>query len=479
MTDKLIELYKDYFDSVPELISKLPLSGSNRRYYRLNKDENSPNPLAVIGVVGSSIAENEAFFYISNHLKTKGFNVPEVYAISEDRLAYIQEDLGGTSLFDIIKSGGEELNDEAKDLALKTISQLPRMQILGAEDFDFNKCYPIKSFGERQINFDLNYFKYCFLKTQNLDFNESLLEDEFDKLRAELLSNNELQGFLYRDFQSRNVLIKDSEPYFIDFQGGSFGPIHYDLASFVLQARAGYSDDFKQELVSRYVKELKKIRTFDEEEFHKSLWAFSLFRTLQVLGAYGFRGNFEGKSHFILSIPLAIKNLKKLLLSPYNNYPYLTDLVSRLEDSHEEEADELIVDVLSFSYHRGLPKDASGNGGGYVFDCRAVHNPGRYAEYKQLTGMDAPVIDFLEKGGEIIPFLDSAYSLVDSHINRYMERGFKHLMIAFGCTGGQHRSVYSAESMAKYIVGKFGLKVRLQHREQKVERLLVPNDINH
>lgn len=130
----------------------------------------------------------------------------------------------------------------------------------------------------------------------------------------------------------------------------------------------------------------------------------------------------------------------------------------------------LEITIYSFSYRKDLPKDPSGNGGGYVFDCRAIHNPGRYDEYKPLTGLDKPVIDFLEKDGEITGFLGHIYPLADQHIMRYQERGFSYLMFSFGCTGGQHRSVYAAQHLADYIAEKYKVKVILHHREQNILR---------
>jgi hypothetical protein len=278
---------------------------------------------------------------------------------------------------------------------------------------------------------------------------------------------------MYRDFQSRNVMIKDGQPYFIDFQGGRRGPLHYDVASFLWQARANFSDELRAELLEDYIGALKELREINADEFRKQLKHFVLFRTLQVLGAYGFRGSFEKKPHFLQSIPFALKNLRQLLHEDMSAYPYLAEILRQLCDLEQFQdrapSQHLVVKVYSFSYKKGIPYDDSGNGGGFVFDCRALHNPGRYAQYAKLTGLDQPVIDFLEEDGEVQPFLEQAYQLVDASVQRYKERGFTSLMVSFGCTGGQHRSVYTAQKMAEHIHQKFDVEVQLIHREQNIK----------
>ena len=281
---------------------------------------------------------------------------------------------------------------------------------------------------------------------------------------------------MYRDFQSRNVMIKDGEPWFIDFQGGRKGPVYYDVASFLWQAKANFPNSLRQELLKEYIDALRKYIPVNEDYFYSQLHHFVLFRTLQVLGAYGFRGYFEKKPHFMQSVPFAIANLRELLKVPYPEYPYLskvlTDLVNMKQFTDDLQKRTLTVRVMSFAYKKGIPNDPSGNGGGYVFDCRAVNNPGKYDRYKPFTGLDQPVIKFLEDDGEIFPFLEHAYELVDAHVKRFMERGFTNMMVCFGCTGGQHRSVYSAQKMAQHINEKFNVKVELVHREQNIEQTL-------
>ena len=465
----LHDLYTQFVGSAPTSIEELPSSGSNRRYFRLKGEK------SIIGVLGTCKEENEAFLYMSEHFHKKGLPVPEIYAISDDTMAYIQEDLGDTLLFNAIEKGRKTsvFSDEEKTLLVKTIRLLPDMQFLGADEFNFSKCYPAPEFNSRSIMWDLNYFKYCFLKATGLEFLEDKLEDDFQRM-TDVLLRSFSATFMYRDFQSRNVKIKNGEPWFIDYQGGRKGPFYYDVASFLWQAKANLPESLRMELLDEYVDSLRKYQPVDEEYFHAQLRHFVLFRTLQVLGAYGFRGYFEKKPHFIQSVPFAIENLRNLLQKPYPEYPYLSKVLKELVNMKQFTDDlakrTLTVKVMSFAYKKGIPNDTTGNGGGFVFDCRAVNNPGKYERYKPYNGLDEQVIKFLEDDGEIIDFLDHSYSLVDASVKRYIERGFTNLMVCFGCTGGQHRSVYCAQHMAEHINKKFNVKVELIHREQNIEQ---------
>jgi hypothetical protein len=320
---------------------------------------------------------------------------------------------------------------------------------------------------------DLNYFKYCFLKGVGVEFNENRLEDEFVKLTAMLLSDND-NVFLYRDFQSRNVMLKDGKPYFIDFQGGRRGPIYYDIASFVGQARAKYTDAAVDLMVEAYLAALAQYKSVDREHFLKMLQLFRVFRLLQNLGTYGYRGLFERKKAFVESIPAALEQLSQLLtlVGGLEYIHSLVDEIAALPMFVRDDSKELTVDVMSFSYKRGIPDDISGNGGGFVFDCRAIHNPGRYEPYKKLTGMDEPVIRFLETESNIAEFLENAYALVDNMVETYKKRGFTHVQVCCGCTGGQHRSVYSAEHIARHVADKFGVRVVVTHKMQGVHYVI-------
>lgn len=491
--DGLKTLYRTWCGEEPNHVERLAGAGSNREYYRLSAPVGSAMPATVIGCVGTSREENHAFITLARHFAEKGLPVPEILAVSDDKLRYLQTDLGSVSLFDALQKGrAEGYSDDDAHLLEETIRLLPRLQIVGAEGLDWSVCYPQPSFDEQNVMFDLNYFKYCFLKPSGLDFHELKLEADFRRMAADLTAS-EATGFMYRDFQARNVMLYPSPdtkespslplhssltslstPYFIDFQGGRRGPLEYDLASFLWQASAHYPDTLRQHLIDVYFDELQKYAKAPlREEFNSRLRLFVLFRTLQVLGAYGYRGYFERKKHFIDSIPPAIDNLRHHVS---NDYPYLHDVLQQLvalpkfqkpvsDDSNDG---KLVVRVFSFSYKKGIPEDESGNGGGYVFDCRSTHNPGRYEPYKKLTGLDEPVIRFLEDDGEITTFLDSVYKLADAHVERYLERGFTSLMFAFGCTGGQHRSVYSAQHLAEHLHQKYGIEVRLCHREQGI-----------
>ena len=469
--NELETLFKQHTNE--ELLSneELSASGSNRRYFRL-KGKNT----SLIGVEGTSIEENIAFIQMANHFYKQGLPVPHFLAQTVDRRSYIQEDLGDVLLFDAIADGRKTgvFHESEKELLRKTMRILPAIQVKGAEGFDFTVCYPQPQFNERSILWDLNYFKYCFLKSTGLDFQENLLEDDFAKL-SDVLLKSETNTFMYRDFQSRNVMIKDGEPYFIDFQGGRKGPLYYDVASFLWQAKAQYSAELREELIQVYLDALQEFMPIDEAEFRVQLKHFVLFRTLQVLGAYGFRGYFEKKPHFLQSIPFAIENLRSMLKTEDAEYPYLLEILkemTQLEQFREVDVRKpLVVKVYSFSYKKGIPQDNSGNGGGFVFDCRAVNNPGKYERYQSLTGLDESVKKFLEDDGEILAYLDHSIALIDASVKRYKDRGFTNLMISFGCTGGRHRSVYSAQKVAEHINKKFGVEVQLVHREQNIETL--------
>lgn len=473
---ELEQLFQQFTGERVESCVELSASGSNRKYFRLKGGN-----LTLIGVEGTSVEENNAFIKMAKHFESKGLPVPKFVAQSVDGMHYIQEDLGDTLLFDFIAEGRKTgvFCEEEKEMLRKTMQLLPEVQVKGAEGFDFSVCYPQPEFNERSILWDLNYFKYCFLKSTGIEFQENKLEDDFARLSAILL-HSVTNTFMYRDFQSRNVMIKNGEPYFIDFQGGRKGPLYYDVASFLWQAKAKYSDALREELLGVYLDSLEKLLPVDKTTFREELKHFVLFRTLQVLGAYGFRGYFEKKPHFLQSIPHAIQNLRDIIRDEQPQYPYLLDVLremTELQQFREVEVKKpLVVKVYSFSYKKGIPNDDSGNGGGFVFDCRAVNNPGKYERYAHVTGLETSVKQFLEDDGEILAFLQSAYNMVDASVKRYKDRGFTNLMVSFGCTGGQHRSVYSAQKMAEHIHHKFDVEVVLVHREQNIEQhYKIPN----
>jgi len=420
------------------------------------------------------------FQYLAETFTAQKLPVPKFYGANADGTAYLQSDLGGTSLFDALRGGREKGGDyDAEEVALlkKTIRQLPHFQF--ARDIDYKRLLAPAVFDKQMVMFDLNYFKYCFLRTTQTDFDEVELQADFERFADDLTADEE-QHFLYRDFQGRNVMLCEGQPYFIDFQGGKLGPLAYDVASFLGQASAQYPEALRAELLDCYLDEMLRIvPDFDADAFRIGLKKFLLFRYLQVLGAYGLRGRFERKRHFLLSIPPALKNLENALNKGFAApYPHLEATLRSLiaqpefQPAPRSPKGPLVVRIFSFSYKKGIPTDESGNGGGYVFDCRSTHNPARYDEYKQLTGLDKPVQEFLERDGEILTFLESVYKLADFHVARYIERGFTSLMFSFGCTGGQHRSVYSAQHLAEHLNRKFGIEVHLQHREQGISQIL-------
>ena len=485
--DTLIQLYEDTFGFSPASTTPLDKAGSNRTYIRLT----APDGTTSIGVIGLSQTENDAFIYLTRHFHALGLNVPELIAVSEKGCCYLQSDLGTTSLYQALSTGrtSGNYNADERKLIAKTLRALAQVQVKGAEDLDFNRLIPPVQFDLMAATFDLNYFKYCFLRTTSVAYDEVALEHDFKRFAEDLVAcatASKNVTFLYRDFQARNVMLKDGEPYFIDYQGGMKGPLHYDIASFLWQASARYADDLRQEMVEVYLDALEELIEVDRQKFKADLMRFVLFRTLQVLGAYGMLGRFERKPYFIQSTPPALENLEGLLHAGVaRDYPYMEGVLQKLVEAElrkeatptckQEERKGLHVRVFSFSYKKsGIPTDFSGNGGGYVFDCRSTHNPGKYEPYKKLTGLDAPVIQFLEDDGEILQFLESVYKLADFHVERYMERGFTDLMFSFGCTGGQHRSVYSAQHLAEHLHQKYNIHVTVDHREQGIFQEFTP-----
>lgn len=493
--ETLRQLYTDWSGQEPTSINQLPVSGSNRRYFRLTGTKGN-----AIGVIGTSADEDNTFIYLANHFVEKDLPMPHIYQVATDGLHYLQEDFGKDSLYDALRSGRERAgiyNTQQINLLKKVMQQLPLIQVKGAEGLDWDKCYPLPAMDRASIQFDLNYFKYDFLKLTGIEFHELKLELDMHRLTDDLLYGS-CDTFIYRDFQARNIMLVAGEPRFIDFQGGRRGPIYYDVASFLWQASAQYSPTLRNQLLDVYLESLEQVQAVDRAVFYKQLNLFVLFRLLQVLGAYGFRGLIERKPYFLNSIAPALANLKQLLSECSFEYDYLISLLQQLcemekiqladytlflkkkepEDigaqsvSKFDGQGELTVRVYSFSYKKGIPEDTSGNGGGYVFDCRSTTNPGRYDRYKPMTGLDQAVKDFLEQDGDILLFLEKVYSLADTHVERYMKRGFTDLMFCFGCTGGRHRSVYSAQHVAEHIHNKYGIKVVLEHREQGIKEVL-------
>lgn len=462
---QLNELYRRYTGKDAEQVKLLTPAGSSRKYYRLSGGDGE---VSLIGVAGTDCKENEAFIYLSRHFYEKGLPVPRVLAVSDDGMCYLESDLGDVSLFAL--KGDEGLLEKA-------VRMLARFHYEGSDGMDYTKCFPVDAFDRQSVMWDLNYFKYSFLNTSGISYSEPRLEADMVRLAEDVdrVTRDESR-FMLRDFQSRNVMVKDGEVYFIDYQGGRRGPSAYDLASFLWQAKAGFSHELRERLIEVYADEARRYDDVDAEMLKQQVRSMALIRTLQVLGAYGLRGRFERKPHFLQSIPLALGNLRSLLDEGIGDYPYLNEMLPRLIEAgkgigvSDDGFEGLTVRVSSFSFKKGIPEDPSGNGGGYVFDCRAMDNPGRYEEYRSLTGLDREVIEFLEAKGEIGRFLDSCHSLVDAAVGNYLNRGFNSLMVSYGCTGGQHRSVYSAQHTAEHIKERFPqVRVLLCHREQGIE----------
>jgi len=466
----LKRLFESHFHEPAQRVLPLQgeLGGSGRQIIRL-----AGTRATAIGILYNIREENLAFLEFSRHFRRHGLPVPEIYGESLDEGAYLEEDFGDTTLFEFLSKhrNGTVIAPPVVDVYRKVVETLPRFQIEAGRDLNYSVCYPRGSFDRQSIVWDLNYFKYYFLRLAGIPFNEQSLEDDFERL-TEFLLSAERDFFLYRDFQSRNVMLRDGKPYFLDYQGGRKGALQYDLASLLFDAKADLPPELRQQLLDHYLDCVAEYAEIDREAFLKHYYAYVYARILQALGAYGFRGFYERRPHFLQSVPYALKNLRWLLHNA--NLPIaLPTLMGAFESmlgseklhSIAKEADNLVVHVNSFSFHRELPKDESGNGGGFIFDGRSLPNPGREEKFKELTGRDAPVIDYLCQQESVHQFLASVYTLVDASVANYQSRGFKSLMVSFGCTGGQHRSVFLAEQLAKRLRSRPGLTVQLHHIE--------------
>lgn len=470
ISEVLSELYQMQFGDMPESITPMPQGGSDRKYYRLV----GPNHSA-IGAYNPDIDENKAFFYLTQHFSSLHLPVPSLYRVSKDESVYLLSDLGDETLYQLLICNlwGSKSAQRVIDLSKKTLALLARVQVEGAKSLDFSKCYPKSQFDNQSIIWDFNYFKYSFLKPSGIRFNEVKLEDDFFDF-AKVLLSQPATYFHYRDFQSRNVMIVNDEPYLIDYQGGRRGPLLYDAASFLYQAKAKFPQRIREDLLDFYLDEVSKLVDIDKDECKKFFPIFALFRAIQTLGAYGYRGFFERRTHFLQSVPLAANNLNYLL--EHNEklgfkFPELARILKSIyikygEVNEQTEAfNGLTVEITSFSYKKGYPRENSEHGGGFVFDCRSLPNPGRLNQYKMLTGLDEPVIDYLNKYSAVEIFFDRVKTLIMDSIDVYKSRGFNHFSVSFGCTGGQHRSVYMARRLADFLSNEEGVRTIVYHRE--------------
>lgn len=461
-------LYKRHFKQGVDRIEKIPQSGSDRIYFRIYSSNKT-----CIATYNNNLKETRAFVNFSKHFKEKKLAVPEIFVVNESETVYLQEDFGNENLLNRLEEKG--YCKEVLELFQKSLEQLAKIQIKGDDGFNYTQCLTAKEFGKQTILSDLLYFKYYFLDTLQLPYDKELMLDDFEALST-YLSKTEHKYFMFRDFQSRNILIKNEEVFFIDYQGGMKGALQYDVASLLWQAKANLSEHWKDDLLKYYMNEVDKYLAvpLDRITFNSQYNGYVLIRLLQVLGAYGFRGLFERKAHFLSSIPLALKNLKFFI--EHKRVGIITPEFDRIlkivvSDEMIEKFTPLIansdtalkISINSFSYKKGIPADDSDNGGGFVFDMRGILNPGRYDEYKKLSGLDKPVQDFLEQRTRMNKFLNSVWDLIDITVEDYFKRDFQHLQINFGCTGGQHRSVFAAEQTARHVRNKYKLKVELQH----------------
>ena len=442
------------------------LGGSGRQIIRLSNEKNT-----AIGIVYGVREENVAFLEFSKHFRTHGLPVPEIYGEDLDHGVYLEEDLGNTTLYEFLSKNRDAVTiaPPVVEAYRKVVAILPRFQVEAGRDVNYEACYPIGSFDRQSVAWDLNYFKYYFLRLAGVPFNEQALEDDFGRL-TDFLMTAERHYFLYRDFQSRNIVLRNGQPYFVDYQGGRKGALQYDIASLLFDAKADLPPDLRQQLLDHYLDALSGYIEVDREAFMRHYYAYVYVRILQALGAYGFRGFYERKQHFLQSVPFAMKNLRWLLHHvtlpielPTLMAAFQSMLASEKLQGLAGQAEPLTLRIFSFSFHQGAPKDETGHGGGFVFDGRSLPNPGREERFKALTGKDTPVIEYLNQQESVHQFMASVMSLVDSSVASYRERGFKNLMVSFGCTGGQHRSVYLAEQLAKHFRARNGVEVAVRH----------------
>lgn len=464
----LIKLAEQYAGKNCSKIERITQSGSNRLYFRLFFEERVP----IIGVFNADLKENLAYFTLTQHFLSRKINVPKVLAVDDSNQYYLLYDLGDETLYSFLTSHRVEdgLPDSVLQYYRKVIQQLPLIQLAGKSGLDFSVCYPRYAFDRQSMQWDLNYFKYYFLKLAGISFDEQLLEDDFNIL-IDFLLEADSNYFLYRDFQSRNIMIHQDEVFFIDFQGGRKGALQYDIASLLYDGKADIPPKDREQLLHYYLDELEKVTGFDRKEFLIRYDAFVLIRILQALGTYGFRGYYEKKSHFLLSIPYAVRNIRYLLktMDLPVKIPVLLNLLKKITESSDlpklpQKDNKLTVSINSFSYKKEIPRDLTANGGGFVFDCRALPNPGREKEYANLSGKDEKTIAYMESFEQTKIFREHAFAIIDASVDNYMERKFNHLMVNFGCTGGQHRSVFFAESLSKHLKEKYpDINVLLRH----------------
>lgn len=483
--EKIKKLYQETYGQEPVSMDVLPQAGSERRYFRFWNAEKK----SVIGTFGANIPENETFLYFSEQFSKQNLPTANILAVSNDKECYLQEDFGDVSLINILEEKG--YTDEVYDLYQLSLQWLARLQVRGDQNLDYSKCLTNAEFGRQAIMADLLYFKYYFLDALRHPYDKQKLIDDFEAL-SNYLTHVDHKFFMFRDFQSRNIQVtrKDLSTlnenglpsysvHFIDYQGGMKGAPQYDVASLLWQARASLPESWKEKLLDDYMNALDPLldKPLNRLSFTGQYNGYVLIRLLQVLGAYGFRGLFERKAHFLTSIPLALDNLKSFIANhPLNialpefervlSICVDDEVVSQFTPLQANDQTPLVVRVCSFSYKQGLPIIDGENGGGFVFDCRGILNPGRIDSMKSKTGRDKPVIQYLEQQTKMPSFLNSVFDVVDISVEEYIRRGFDSLYVSFGCTGGQHRSVYAADALAKHLKNKFKVKIELNHYVQ-------------
>jgi len=473
--DAIKDLYYEWKGEQAVDVEVLPQAGSDRRYFRVHGSKGS-----VIATHGLNVRENEVFIYFSQHFVSKSLPTCVILAVNDDKTIYLQEDFGDASLLNVLEEEG--YTKRSYGLFSESLRQLANLQVNGHDGLDYEQCLTNTEFGKQAIMADLLYFKYYFLDALRKPYDKQKLIDDFEAL-SNYLTHTEYKYFMFRDFQSRNILVKeDVSVHFIDYQGGMKGAPQYDVASMLWQAKANLPEEWKNNLLNDYMTSFEEVvgQPIDRSIFHSQYNGYVLIRLLQVLGAYGFRGLFERKAHFLISIPMALKNLKGFIASQSVGITVpefrrvleacvSDEIIERFTPLKADDKTELVITINSFSYKKGIPQDISGNGGGFVFDCRGILNPGGFPEYKMYHGKDKEVKDFLEQQTKMIEFLNSIFDIVDITVEDYIKRNFNSLMVSFGCTGGQHRSVYAAEALARHLKNKFGVKININHVEQEAK----------
>lgn len=459
------QAYLKWRGTAPGIITRLPQSGSDRVYFRLLYGDEH-----VIGAYNPSREENDAFVGFSNHFRSKGLPVPEIYVYYPDERVYFLEDLGDSNLFTWLaqRSDEERFNQETEALFLTVASDLVRIQTEGIKGLDLSLCYPHRSFDRQSMVWDLNYYKYMFLKLIGAPFNEIKLERDFEALTRFLLDAGQ-EYFLFRDFQTANIMIRDGKPWYIDYQGGRLGAPQYDIASLVYDAKAYIPSGIREKTLERHLDLFAAATGKPRESLAKYSGAFTLIRLMQALGAFGFRGLHENKPTFSESIVPAVELMNDLLWGGklHIDLPELTKASESVPLQRKyrilSHYQELVkINIESFSYVRGRSVNYD-TGSGFVFDCRGLRNPVLESDLRERTGLDPEVAEFFGNDDEAVAFAGDCSNIIRNTLPMMRRKGILEIHAAFGCVGGQHRSVWCAARVASMLSAMPGVTVTVNH----------------